>query len=133
QGAALEKENLTSVSDLELFVSETHVDLIAPAVGNVHGMLKSGSHPQIYIDHIRALASASSAGLVLHGGSGISDEQIRLAVQAGVCILHINTELRLAWKTGFELALLSHPSEIVPYKILPDVIDNLKKIVEKKV
>jgi fructose-bisphosphate aldolase class II len=133
EGAAIQESQLTSVADLKKFVEETGVDLVAPAVGNVHGMLKSGAEPALHIPRIKELAEATDAGFVLHGASGNTDEQLRRAVEAGVRIVHVNTELRVAWKRGFELAFLSHQNEIVPYKILPDAIEEVRQVVEKKI
>ena len=50
------------------------------------------------------------------------------AINAGISIIHINTELRLAWRTAMEESLKSRPNEIVPYKILPAVVEKMKEI-----
>lgn len=131
-GAAVLEEQLTRPDELSRFVLETGVDLVAPAVGNIHGMIQNGKHPQIHIQRIKELATAVSVPIVLHGGSGISDEQLIHAIQAGVRVVHVNTELRIAWRRGFDLAFVSHPHEIVPYKILSDVLDEVRRVVEQK-
>src|SRR5690606_36571837 len=66
------EETQTNPEDARRFVSETGVDLLAPSVGNVHGMVKSGQ-PHLNIERIRAIREAAGVPLVLHGGSGISD------------------------------------------------------------
>ncbi|OGM91880.1 hypothetical protein A2755_00755 [Candidatus Wolfebacteria bacterium RIFCSPHIGHO2_01_FULL_48_22] len=131
-GAAVDAAQLTTVADVTRFVDETGVDLIAPAVGNIHGMLKGGN-PHLDTHRIKELVGATEAGVVLHGASGLSDEQVRISVEAGVRIVHVNTELRAAWRHGFDLALVSHPNELVPYKILPEAVEEVKKVVERKV
>jgi fructose-bisphosphate aldolase class II len=66
--------------------------------------------------------------LTLHGGSGTDDEDLRKAIAAGINIVHINTELRVAWRDGLERGLAQHPDEVVPYKILPPVVDSVKQV-----
>jgi len=69
---------------------------------------------------------------VLHGGSGIKDGEILAAIDAGISIVHINTELRLAWRKALEEAFKEKPEEIVPYKLLPKAVEEIKKVVERK-
>lgn len=130
--ATIKKEDLTKPEEAEQFVKETRVDLLAPAVGNLHGMFKNIPNPNLYIERIKELKKSAGVPLVLHGGSGIRDEEFIKAIDAGIAIIHINTELRLAWREGMEKSLKENPEEIVPYKILPIVIDEIKRVVEQR-
>jgi len=67
--------------------------------------------------------------LTLHGGSGTAEEDFRQAITAGINIVHINTELRLAWRQGLEPGLSKHPAEVAPYKILPLAVESVKQVV----
>jgi len=67
--------------------------------------------------------------MTLHGGSGTADEDMAAAVKAGMTIVHVSTELRLAWRHGVEAGLAKDVNEIAPYKILPPAVDAIKKIV----
>ncbi len=127
--AAIKKEDLTKPEDAKKFIKETGLDLLAPAVGNLHGMFKNMPNPHIDIQRIKELRQAAGAPLVLHGGSGIRDEEFLQAIDAGISIIHINTELRLAWREGMDKALKENPEEIVPYKILPVAVDKIKEVV----
>ena len=69
--ADIAPENLTKPEDAERFIKETGIDLLAPAVGNIHGMFKNAPNPHIDIQRVAALRQAAGAPLVLHGGSGI--------------------------------------------------------------
>lgn len=130
-GAAVKPEDFTKPEEAVQFIKETGVDLLAPAVGNIHGIV-SGGNPKLDIERIKQIKSASSVPLVLHGGSGIKDEEFLAAIDAGISIIHINTELRLAWRQGIEKALSENPEETTPYKLLPTVVEEIKKVVEQK-
>jgi fructose-bisphosphate aldolase class II len=114
------------------FVEATGVDILAPAVGNMHGMLKSmidgETKKHLHIDRIAAIKQAGGVFLTLHGGSGTDDQDFREAIAAGVNIIHINTELRVAWRDGMVQALAQHPDEVVPYKVLPPVVAAIKQV-----
>ncbi|MEK7553355.1 MAG: class II fructose-bisphosphate aldolase [Patescibacteria group bacterium] len=130
--AAIKEEDLTKPEQAAQFVKETGVDLLAPAVGNIHGMFKNAPNPHIDSAKIGKIRESAGVPLVLHGGSGIRDEEFLKAIDAGISIIHINTEIRLAWRQGMEKALAENPEEITPYKILPTTIEEIKKIVEKR-
>lgn len=119
----------TSVEDAKSFVKETCVDLFAPSVGNIHGLVRSGE-PQLNIKRIKDIAKAVDVPLVLHGASGNSDEEIAQAIDAGIRIVHINTELRMAYKKGIEKGLST--DELAPYKFMAEGVEEMKKIITHK-
>lgn len=123
------EETQTKPEDAARFVEETGVDLFAPSVGNVHGMVKSGN-PKLNIERIKALRQAVKVPLVLHGGSGLKDEEFSAAILAGMRIIHINTELRLAYKEGIKEGLKS--GEIAPYKFMADGVEEMKRVVRDR-
>src|SRR5262249_10459643 len=84
------------------------------------------------IPRIADIKSAAQVPLTLHGGSGTDDEDFRKAIAAGINIVHINTELRVAWRRGLEEGLAKHPQEVVPYKILPAAAGAVKQIVRSR-
>lgn len=119
EGAAVKAEDLTKPEEAARFVKETGVDLLAPAVGNLHGMFSNAPNPALNIGRVKEIRKASGVPLVLHGGSGITDSDFSASIKAGISVIHINTEIRLAWHDGIVAALKENPQEIVPYKILP--------------
>lgn len=129
--AAADDAHFTKPDFAERFVTETGVDLIAPAVGNIHGMIKGGN-PHIQPELIREIASAAGVPLVLHGGSGISDEDFVRAIEAGIAMVHINTELRVAWRQGLMKGLGDSPDEIAPYKYTHDASVLFGAVIEKR-
>jgi ketose-bisphosphate aldolase len=127
------QKGLTTPAEAKQFVEETRVDTLAPAVGNMHGMLKSmvtgDTKKRLDIERIRAVKAAARIFMTLHGASGTDDDDLREAIAAGMTVIHINTEVRLAWRRGLDGALAKQPNEIVPYKILPSVVDSVKRVV----
>ena len=123
---------LTSPEQAKQYVDATGVDILAPAVGNMHGMLKSMvqgvTKKHLDIARIAAVKSAARVLLTLHGGSGTNDDDFRRAIAAGINIVHINTELRVAWRRGLEEGLAKKPDEVVPYKILPVTVEAVKQV-----
>jgi len=132
RGAAMKTADFTTPEEAERFVKETGVDLLAPAVGNIHGMLENAPNPRLDIDRIKQIKKTAGAPLVLHGGSGVADEDFIMAIKAGISIIHISTELRLAWRKGVEQGLREKPEEVAPYKIMEDAVKAIKEIVIKK-
>lgn len=123
------EETQTTVEDAVNFVTETCVDLFAPSVGNIHGLVRTGE-PKLNIKRIKELSKAVSVPLVLHGASGNTDEDITAAIDAGIRIVHINTELRMAYKKGVEKGMSS--DELAPYKFMAEGVEEMKKIVTAK-
>ncbi|PIR88885.1 MAG: tagatose-bisphosphate aldolase [Candidatus Harrisonbacteria bacterium CG10_big_fil_rev_8_21_14_0_10_40_38] len=132
QGAAIEEKDLTKADEAATFVKETGVDLLAPAIGNIHGMFKNAPNPKINIDRIREIKSKTNIPLVLHGGSGTSDEEFSAAIDAGINIIHINTELRVGWRSSLEASLVENKDEIAAYKVMAKVQEAVGHIVEKR-
>lgn len=132
EGISLKPEDLTSPEQAEEFVRQTGVDFLAPAVGNIHGMIGVGKDPKLDIARIKAIKQVAGVPLVLHGGSGNSDEDFIAAIDAGISIIHINTEIRLAWRKGIEKGLENNPNEIAPYKVLPEAVDAIKLVVKER-
>ncbi len=132
EGVKISEEYLTKPEEAKAFIDATGVDMLAPAVGNIHGMLKGGKDPALNIKRIKAISEATKVPLVLHGGSGSSDDDFKGAIKSGVAIIHINTELRLAYKNALKLSLQENPDEIAPYKILKPAVLAMQKLVEAK-
>jgi fructose-bisphosphate aldolase class II len=128
-----EFRTLTTPEEARQFVAATGIDVLAPAVGNMHGMLKSmvqgKEKKRLNIERIGEIKKAAGIFLTLHGGSGTDDADFRKAITAGINIIHINTELRVAWRQSLEDSLNRQPNEVVPYKILPPIIGSVKEVV----
>jgi fructose-bisphosphate aldolase, class II len=126
-------KNLTTRQEAKEFVERTGVDILAAAVGNMHGMLQTmvqgDVRKRLDLARIREIKDATGCLLTLHGGSGTDDGDLQKAIAAGINIVHINTELRVAWRHGLEDALAKNPHELVPYKLLPVAEEAVKQVV----
>jgi fructose-bisphosphate aldolase class II len=84
------------------------------------------------IERIAQIKQAAGVFLTLHGGSGTEDEHFRKAIAAGINIIHINTELRVAWRESLQESLAQDSDDVVPYKILRPVVDSVKNVVSSR-
>lgn len=131
EGAAVGEENLTKIEDAFHFVNETQVNLFAPAVGNIHGVVRGGD-PALNIKRVAEISNALTIPLVLHGASGNTAAEIQAAIQNGISIVHVNTELRMAYRAGLAKSLTDNPDEVSPYKYLKPAKEAMQKVVEEK-
>ncbi|MAZ67414.1 tagatose-bisphosphate aldolase [bacterium] len=126
-------DSLPTAEDAENFVARTGIDALAPAVGNLHGMLKGRSNPSLQINLISAIrAVLPTTELVLHGGSGLTRDDFQAAIRAGMNVVHINTEIRVAYRKGIENALRERPDEVAPYRYLNQGRDAVQRIVTER-
>jgi fructose-bisphosphate aldolase class II len=95
-------------------------------------MIRGETQRRLNIERIQEIKKATNIFMTLHGGSGTNDEDFRQAIKAGITIIHINTEIRLAWRRGIETALAKQPSEITPYKLLPAALEAMKDVIRAR-
>lgn len=131
EGVNIDPNSLTQPMDAKTFVESTGIDLLAPSVGNVHGLIKGGN-PALNIERIKEIKEACNIPLVLHGASGITDEELHQAVKSGISIVHYNTELRVAYRQALDASLASNKEEVAPYKYLKSAEAAVAEVVEKK-
>ncbi|WP_274651139.1 class II fructose-1,6-bisphosphate aldolase [Paenibacillus humicola] len=98
------------------FVDLTGVPTLAPAIGTAHGMYKG--EPNIDFDRIRRIAEQVSVPLVLHGGSGIPEEQVKRCVSLGMAKMNIATEIRIVFSDMIKQVFAEHPDENDPRKYM---------------
>ena len=127
------KEGFTKPEEAKQFVAETGVDIFAAFFGNVHGIFPV--QPSIDIDLLKKIQEAlPDTFLSMHGGSGISDEEVRKSIEVGKVVkINVNTEMRKAFREGLEKVLKENPDQYAVYKLMPSVIQNVQKVVEHKI
>lgn len=125
-------EDLTKPEEAAEFAEKTGIDRFAGAYGNSHGI--SLDEPTLDIERIKAIRKVllEKVAMVLHGGSGIPDNEIKEALKAGIVNIHINTEIRTAYAEALRKFLAENPEETTPYKILAPAVVAVRVKVEEK-
>ena len=128
----IKPEDLTKPEEVAEFVEKTGIDRFAGAYGNSHGI--SLNEPSLDVERIKAVRKIlpERVAMVLHGGSGIPDNEIKEALKAGISNIHVNTEIRTAYAEALRKFLAENPEETTPYKILAPAIEAVKAKVEEK-
>lgn len=132
EGVDLSEKSLTDPNKAREFVEATGVDMLAPAVGNFHGMLRGGVDPKLNVERINKISETVGIPIVLHGASGNSEDDVRQAITNGMVIIHINTEIRVAFRQGLMKGLSENPDEVAPYKYLRPAVQAVEDVVAKK-
>lgn len=110
------------------FVQKTGVDSLAVAVGNAHG--DYAFPPKLDFERIDVISKKTNLPLVLHGGSGLADDDFRTAVKLGVFKVNIFTDIDKAGKAGVEEGLAAGVKTMMG--LIPYEINAMKKVVEEK-
>ena len=131
EGAVVGDAAMTKPADAERFVRETGVDMLAPAVGNIHGVVRGGD-PALNPGRVKEISEAVGIPLVLHGASGNSADDISKSIKAGVAVVHVHTELRIAYRAGLVKSLSENPDEVAAYKYLKPAKLAMQKVIEEK-
>lgn len=126
----ISQETMTKPDEAKAFVEATGIDLLAPSVGNVHGMVKTGN-PRLDPERVREVRNAVGVPLVLHGGSGSSDQDFRAVIEAGIAVVHISTELRVAYRSGLEEGMQEVDS-VAPYKYSHHAKERVQAVAEAR-
>ena len=129
----IKEEDLTKPEDALKFIKETRVNLLAVSIGTFHGIDVSGVCPNLRLDVLRAIKEKiRDVFLVLHGGSGTPEDDLKEAIKDGIVKININTELRLAFSGNLRRAL-SDVEVIIPYKYLPEAQKSVEGVVGRKI
>ena len=118
------------IEDCVKFCQESDVDFLAPALGSVHGLYKG--EPKLDFERMEKISKLTNLPLVLHGGTGIYDEQIKKAIQCGISKININTELQIAWSNVLK-EKINEGNIYDPRKIIKLGEEALKTCVRNKI
>lgn len=121
----------TDPDEAKQFVEATGVDYLAIGVGTAHGVYKG--IPHVNTDLIAEIRDLVHIPLVLHGTSGVPDEQVLTAVKNGICKVNYATDLRIAFTNGIKKYMVAHPEAFDPKKYAKQGMDEVRKYVEQKI
>lgn len=116
--------------EAERFAKETGVDFLAAGFGSVHGAYKG--NPKLDFELLKQLRERINIPLILHGGSDISEEDIKKAVSMGICKVNVNTEIRMAFANGLR-EVLKDKDIHKPYEIMKPVEEKITDVVKNKI
>ena len=117
--------------ECKMLVKETGIDTLAPALGSAHGLYKG--EPKLKFNLMKEISEETNLPLVLHGGTGIPDYQIKEAINCGTCKINLNTELQVAWAKGVRELLDNNKEVYDPRKIIKAGEQNIKNVIKEKV
>ena len=121
----------TDPEEAKIFVEKTGVDYLAIGVGTAHGVYKG--IPKVNTDLIATIHDMVDVPLVLHGTSGVPDEQVITAVKNGICKVNYATDLRIAFTRGAKEFMAEHPEAFDPKKYSKQGMVEVQKYVEQKI
>lgn len=120
----------TDPLEAKAFVERTGVDSLAVAIGTAHGVYQG--KPQLDFQRLIKITELVDIPIVLHGSSGVPEEDIQKAIQHGVCKVNIDTDVRAAFMGGVREVLHHSPEEIDPRKVLGPARDRMEEQIRKK-
>jgi len=124
------KELFTKVEDAVYFARESGLDALAISIGNIHGLYKGD--PELDFDRLEAIRDAVGIPLVLHGGSGISDDDFRKAVGLGICKINFYTGISQAAVARVHKFVEEHPGSISYPDLARLAMDEIKNVVKDR-
>lgn len=126
---------MTKPSEAKKFVDETGVDTLAVAVGNVHGVVKmrKGAVHNLDIDRLDDIRKVlPDTPLVLHGASGVSADSLKEAIQHGIRVVNMNTELKLAFVDTLRQTMKDDPEAYDPRVLFKPSMEAVQTLVASK-
>jgi len=121
----------TETDDAVKFVEGTGVDCLAVSIGNAHGFYRA--EPKLDFERLHEIVEATAIPIVLHGGSGIPDTDIRRAIRAGITKINVGAEVRQAYFAGMREVFNSIPAERFPTEIYTPAYEKLKEFLRRKI
>lgn len=128
-GQEADPAGMTDPDEAARFVQETGIDALAVSIGTAHGFYSA--EPALDMERLSAIRSRTDVPLVLHGGSGIGEAQIREAVARGICKVNVATETKDAFVKGVKRELQA-TKDIDIRNIFPPAIQDVKNLIKQK-
>lgn len=126
----INSDYLATVEDSIKLYNSTKIDSLAPSIGSIHGICKTS--PKLDFDRTKEISKSLNIPLVLHGGTGISDEDIKKIIECGISKININTELQVVWSNSIKEYLKNNNDVYDPRKIISSGEENMKKAISDK-
>jgi fructose-bisphosphate aldolase class II len=113
-----------SIDKAVAFIRATGIDSFAPAIGTAHGVYRA--EPKIDFDRVSELVAAVGVPMVIHGGTGLSEEVFRKLIARGAVKVNVSTELKITFANSLREYLERYPKQYDPLKVLGANRDAIK-------
>lgn len=123
----------TKPEEAKKFIEDTGIDTFAVAIGTAHGIYPKDMKPELRIDILNEITKEVNVPLVLHGGSSNKDEEIKAAVQNGICKINISSDIKVAFYEKCREVLNANPGYREPLEIYPEPMKACGDVVEEKI
>jgi fructose-bisphosphate aldolase class II len=123
----------TDPDDAVTFVERTGADSLAIAIGTFHGFYPAHLKPELKLDLLKEIKGRLQIPLVLHGGSGNPDDEIREAARTGINKINISTDIKVAYHDKMREVLGSDSKVREPNAIQPACLDAMKAVAAQKI
>lgn len=122
---------ITTVEEALDFSERTGVDYLAVSIGTAHGVYKTT--PELKFDRLSEIKEAVKKPIVLHGGSGVPDDQVMEAVKRGVAKINVDTELRQGFIHGVQAHWRENETDYILADVMNSGIASMKEVVQHKI
>ena len=128
--AGFKESEETDPSEVKEFIDQTGVDFLAVSIGSTHGIDKE---ERLNIELLKEIRQRTEIPLVLHGSSGVSDEDIKLAISEGISKINMDTDIRFTFTREIRKVLTENPDLSDPRKVLNPAVQAVQKLVEVRI
>lgn len=125
----LEENEYSNIEECKIYVASTGVTALAPSIGNVHGIYKE--KPNLNFELVKEIKEDINIPIVLHGASGIDNNDLKKLINLGISKININTALQQAWSKGVKEYLNINTNEYDPRKIISSGKNNMVKCIRE--
>ena len=120
----------TDPAEAKEFIERTGVDTLAVGIGTSHGVYKGT--PKVNVEVLSSIQKVTDIPLVMHGTSGVPDDQVRDCISRGICKVNYATDLRIAFTEGLKAHIAEHPDDFDPKKYCAPAMEKVKAYVMQK-
>jgi fructose-bisphosphate aldolase class II len=128
----ISEDDFTKPEEARSFVDSTGIDCVAVVIGNIHG-ITTKQEMTLDLDLLSEINQAlPEKFLVLHGASGLENEEVQETIKKGIVNVHYNTEIRVAMQEALKETLEENPKETTPYKYMGPEVEAVSEVVKDK-
>ncbi len=127
----INNNNMTSPEEVRKFTNQTDIDALAVAIGNAHGVYRK--KPEIDFDRLSTIHRLTDIPLVLHGGTGIPEDDIKKAIENGIKKINVGTQLFKSLDKGFKDCFKKNPDNFSFNKGIKKAQKLIKNVVKEKI